>query len=56
MNDVPGGIIAIGTRLCSEGGIWEVAEITPTGVVLRDGAAWGRPASVTCSQPLDPPA
>jgi hypothetical protein len=36
MNDVPAGIITIGTRLCSDGGIWEVAEITATGVVLRD--------------------
>jgi hypothetical protein len=25
MNDVPAGIITIGARLCSDGGIWEVA-------------------------------
>jgi hypothetical protein len=36
MNDVPAGVITIGTRLCSDGGIWEVAEMTATGVVMRD--------------------
>jgi hypothetical protein len=47
MNDVPAGIITIGTRLCSDGGIWEVAEITAMGVVLRDALGGLRQAGVS---------
>jgi transposase InsO family protein len=47
MNDVPAGIITIGTRLCSDGGIWEVAEITATGVVLRDALGGLRQAGTS---------
>jgi Mu transposase, C-terminal len=36
MNDVPGSVIAVGTRLFFDGGLWEVAEMTATGLVLRD--------------------
>ena len=46
MNHVPAGIITIGTRLCSDGGIWEVAEITATGVVLRDALGDLRQADI----------
>jgi hypothetical protein len=47
MNDVPAGVITIGTRLCSDGGIWEVAEITATGVVLRNALGGLRQADVS---------
>jgi hypothetical protein len=36
MNDTPAGIITVGTRLRFDGGLWEVAEMTATGVVLHD--------------------
>ncbi len=41
------GIIVVGTRICSDGRLWEAAEITAGTVVLRD--ALGRRASATCS-------
>jgi transposase InsO family protein len=47
MNDVPAGVITIGTRLCSDGGIWEVAEMTATGVVLRDALGGLRQAGIS---------
>jgi hypothetical protein len=47
MNDVPASIITIGTRLCSDGGIWEVAQITATGVVLRDALGGLRQAGIS---------
>ena len=47
MNDVPAGIIAIGTRLCFDGGLWEVAEVTATGVVLRDALGGLRQAGIS---------
>ena len=42
MNDVPGCIVTVGTRLCFDGGLWEVAEMTAAGVVSR---CPGRPAA-----------
>jgi hypothetical protein len=47
MNDVPAGIIAIGTRLRFDGGLWEVAEMTATGVVLRDALGGLRQAGIS---------
>jgi len=36
VTDTGRGIIAVGTRICSDGRLWEVAEITAGTVVLRD--------------------
>ena len=36
MSSAPGGTITVGTRLCFDGGLWEVTELTATAVVLRD--------------------
>ncbi len=47
MNDVPAGIIAIGTRLRFDGGLWEVAELTATAVVLRDALGGLRQAGIS---------
>ena len=47
MNGVPDGIITAGTRLCFDGGLWEVAEMTATGVVLRDALGGLRQASIS---------
>jgi transposase InsO family protein len=46
MNDVPGSVITVRTRLCSDGGIREVAEMTSTGLVLRDALGSLRQAGV----------
>ena len=47
MNDVPGSIVAVGTRLCFDGGLWEVAEMTAAGVVLRDALGRLRQAGIS---------
>ena len=36
MNSTAGGIIAVGTRLFFDGGLWEVTELAAGAVVLRD--------------------
>jgi transposase InsO family protein len=46
MNDALSGIITVGTRLCYDGGLWEVAEMTAAGVVLRDVLGGLRQASI----------
>jgi transposase InsO family protein len=47
MNDVPGSIVTVGTRLCFDGGLWEVAEMTAAGVVLRDALGGLRQAGIS---------
>jgi transposase InsO family protein len=47
MNGVPAGVISVGTRLSFDGGLWEVAEMTATGVVLRDALGGLRQASIS---------
>jgi transposase InsO family protein len=47
MNDVPASIITVGTRVCFDGQMWEVAEMTATGVVLRDLLGGLRQASIS---------
>ena len=47
MNSTPGGTITVGTRLCSDGGLWEVTELTATAVVMRDALGGLRQASVS---------
>ncbi len=47
MNDVPGCIVTVGTRLCFDGGLWEVAEMTAAGVVLRDALGGLRQAGIS---------
>ena len=42
--------ITIGTRISFDGGLWEVAEMTAAGVVLRDAPA-RRPGSGYPPQP-----
>lgn len=45
-----GGTIAVGTRLFSDGGLWEVTELAVTAVVLRDALGGLRQASIsTCA-------
>jgi hypothetical protein len=47
MNGTPGGTITVGTRLCSDGGLWEVTELTASAVVLRDAPGGLRQASIS---------
>jgi hypothetical protein len=47
MNGTPGGTITVGTRLCFDGGLWEVTELTATVVVLRDALGGLRQASIS---------
>jgi transposase InsO family protein len=47
VNDAGRGIIAVGTRICSNGRLWEVAEITAGAVVLRDALGGVRQAGIS---------
>ncbi len=47
MNGTPGGTITVGTRLCFDGGLWEVTELTATAVVLRDALGGLRQAGIS---------
>ncbi|HEX6527207.1 MAG TPA: hypothetical protein VF070_45440 [Streptosporangiaceae bacterium] len=47
MNGTPGGVITVGTRLCFDGGLWEVTELTASAVVLRDALGGLRQASIS---------
>jgi transposase InsO family protein len=47
MNGTGRGIIAVGTRICSDGRLWEVAEITAGTVVLRDALGGIRQAGIS---------
>jgi transposase InsO family protein len=46
MNDTLSRTITVGTRICFDGRLWEVAEMTATGVVLRDALGGLRQASI----------
>lgn len=58
MNSTPGGIITVGTRLCFDGGLWEVTELTASAVVLRDALGSLRQTSISglLADPGNPPA
>ena len=47
MNDTPSRSITVRTRVCFDGRLWEVAEMTATGVVLRDALGGLRQASIS---------
>ena len=47
MNSTAGGIIAVGTRLFFDGGLWEVTELAATAVVLRDALGGLRQAGIS---------
>ncbi len=47
MNGTPGGTITVGTRLCFDGGLWEVTELTASAVVLRDALGGLQQASIS---------
>jgi hypothetical protein len=58
MNGTGSSTICVGTRIGFDGGLWEVAEMTATGVVLRDALGGVRQVSISppARQPRDPPA
>jgi transposase InsO family protein len=47
MNSTAGGIIAVGTRLFFDGGLWEVTELAGAAVVLRDALGGLRQAGIS---------
>ncbi|MGH3410308.1 MAG: hypothetical protein ACRDRJ_48600, partial [Streptosporangiaceae bacterium] len=47
MNDTRSTTITVGTRICFDGRLWEVAEMTAAGVVLRDALGGLRQASIS---------
>jgi hypothetical protein len=46
MNDPASAIIAAGTRICFDGGLWEVSQVTAGAVVLRDALGGVRQVSI----------
>ncbi|HVB43019.1 MAG TPA: hypothetical protein VNF47_09990 [Streptosporangiaceae bacterium] len=47
MSDAVSSAVTVGTRICFDGGLWEVAEMTATGVVLRDALGGLRQAGLS---------